>query len=223
MFFWVFLAIALDKFFAIHCPFGYNSKMTTTSAVCVGILINMYAVIIAAIPLAGYNRFSTNKKCVFTLVNEYGYLIFLAVHVLTIVMTIVCLYALIGRTAVRQMRKIADVTFVSQQNTCTNQEAQPSVNNLKINIKAINNLTIVVGAFAICCVPFAIYLLFVSRRSDPVTEPSPVVEFLRVIFLAMMVVNSAINPVIYALKFPQYSKSFRKLLLREDQTSVIQY
>ena len=184
-------------------------------------MINVYAVTLSVIPLVGYNRFSSNKKCLFTFVNQYSYLISLSTIILTFVFSTAVIYILIGRTAVQQMRKISDATFVPQEvNGNRRENNPPNMAALKVNIKAINNLTIVVGAFAICSIPYSIYLLLVSKKIDSRDDISTTVDIVRVIVLSLLVVNSAINPVIYALKFPLFAKSFRKLLLREDQSTT---
>ena len=208
------LAIALDKFLAIHWPFRYTSMVTTRSTVYVSLIINVYAIVLSVVPLAGYNRYSPDIKCVFDNVGLYGYIMFLAGNIIIYCILIAIIYTIIGRTAVHHMQRIADTTFTPQLSIVDSRATQQSnIATLRTNIKAINNLTLVVGAFTVCCVPYAIFLLVVSEKSDQVNESS--FRFgLRLTFLCLFIVNSGMNPVIYAFKFPQYSKSFKRLLFR---------
>ena len=187
--------------------------MTTRRTVFVSLVINVYAIIVSVMPLVGYNRYSPDMKCEFYNVFLYGYIHFLAGNVVIYSLLIAIIYTIIGRTAVHHMQKIADTTITPQVYTVDSQATpQSNVATLRTNIKAIKNLSLVVGAFTICCVPYSVFLLVVSEKSDVVNESS--FKFgLRLTFLCMFILNSGMNPVVFFLKFPQYSKSFKRLLL----------
>ena len=205
-------AIALDKFFTIHWPMRYTALVTTKKTICVGIVINVHGLIICGIPLAGYNRFKANKECHFILISQNAFLNYLSGTILACVIFTFFLYLIIGRTALHQMRIIGQTNDIPLQSGNADVSQHTITNNLKVNLKAVKNLSLVVGVLAVSCIPFALYIILLDREMQSQVDNPSFLETMKPVSLFMLLINSTVNPAIYALKFPQFSKSFKILL-----------
>ncbi|XP_077996391.1 adenosine receptor A2b-like [Glandiceps talaboti] len=82
--------------------------------------------------------------------------------------------------------------------------------SFKKALKATKTLAIVIGAFAICWIPFATMVSIVSIPTAECETP-----WLFYIVFSIAVSNSAVNPVIYAWRNRDFRESFIKLLKRK--------
>ncbi|XP_018426712.1 PREDICTED: trace amine-associated receptor 4-like [Nanorana parkeri] len=78
--------------------------------------------------------------------------------------------------------------------------------SIKVESKAARTLSLVMGVFILCWMPF-----FVTTIADPYLNFSVSVDFYNVV-LWLGYFNSALDPIIYALFYPWFKKSFRIIL-----------
>ena len=201
----------MDKFVAIHWPMRYKRVVTKKKTICVSLLINGYGLIISVVPLAGFNQFFNNDNCSFVSINHRTYINYLSAMILVCVSFTISLYLILGRTAMHQIQKTASARGISLRNRKEDTNKH-RISLLRIELKILHNLAIVVGALASTCIPFAVYLFLSDREGQPLLQNSSVISKLRSVSLVLLILNSAINPLIYALKFPQFSRAFRIVL-----------
>ena len=188
----------------------YTALRTKKKTICVGIVINVHGLIVGGIPLAGYNRFMSNKECSFVLIYQHIYLNYLAGMILACVIFTASLYLKIGRTALKEIDKIAQTNIPLQSG---NADVSPhTIETLRDSLTDVKNLSLLVSVLAISCIPFALFLILMDREIQSLNNNLSFIEKAKPVSLFMVLINSAVNPAIYALKFKQFSKSFRKLL-----------
>ena len=120
------------------------------------------------------------------------------------------LYLKIGRTALKEIDKIAQTNIPLQSG---NTDVSPhTIETLRDSLTDVKNLSLLVSVLAISCIPFALFLILMDREIQSLNNNLSFIEKAKPVSLFMVLINSAVNPAIYALKFKQFSKSFRKLL-----------
>ena len=94
------------------------------------------------------------------------------------------------------------------------------VNQRTKNMKAIKNLSIITGLFICCLTPFLIYSLIFAY--DPIRYlRQPTLLVLYNITLLLLMANSLMNPIVYALRFKPFTVAFKIMLglIKQEERS----
>ncbi|KAK2814432.1 hypothetical protein Q5P01_000475 [Channa striata] len=191
--------ISVDRYVAICDPLRYSTKITQKRVrICV-LLCWIYCVFYSFTILydnlkepGRYN--SCYGQCV---INISGTVHIILAFILPI-STIVILYLRVFVVAVSQARAMrSHITAVKLQSSVT-------VTVKKSELKAARTLGVVVAVFLMCYCPF--YCVSLSR-SD-ITMASSTNTFINILVL----LNSCLNPVIYAFFYPWFRKSVKLIV-----------
>ena len=197
-----------DRYIAIVHPFEYVHIMSEKVAYTIVAVIWTLDLIIALIPIYGANSFDSAPFCLYEFVIDKYFRLFNALHQIIISLLIFLAYIRIFRIVRAQMRRIqTEAVFNTGDTIC-----RPS--------KKMNRVVgMVVLCFQISWLPFFITQLMLINDVTPTKVL--VANFL--VFLGIL--NSTVNPFIYAWKNKQFRRAFKKLLLvteevEESQTAV---
>ncbi|XP_036406075.1 trace amine-associated receptor 13c-like [Megalops cyprinoides] len=199
--------IAVDRYFALHNPFLYSTKMTVNSTLIIISLLWLYSLIYNLI-LVYFNGLIAPRTehpmcaehCAFA-INGIWLVVDLFIVFVAPFMTIIIMYLKIFVIAKRHANNIRCV-----------QEQHHSKGTKKINYslasetKAAKTVGILVSAFLLCLVPYYLtVIIFMGTR-----EPS--VFFTATDLTTLVFINSSINPIIYALFYSWFQKCFKLIL-----------
>uniref|UniRef100_A0A8C6WHW5 G-protein coupled receptors family 1 profile domain-containing protein n=1 Tax=Neogobius melanostomus TaxID=47308 RepID=A0A8C6WHW5_9GOBI len=218
--------ISVDRYWAIASPFKYERKMTHRVAfVMIGVAWTL-SILISFIPvqlnwhqevreqLEDEVRLSANfTSCVANLNRTYAIsssLISFYIPVLIMVAT----YTRIYRIAQTQIRRISSLERAAEQAHHQPGRAQPHRTNdeaslkssFKKETKVLKTLSIIMGVFVFCWLPF-----FVLNCTVPFCDPPCVSDTTFTVFVWFGWANSSLNPVIYAFN-ADFRRAFTTIL-----------
>uniref|UniRef100_A0A3B1K6Z4 Trace amine-associated receptor 13c-like n=1 Tax=Astyanax mexicanus TaxID=7994 RepID=A0A3B1K6Z4_ASTMX len=188
--------IAVDRYFALSNPFLYT-KIATLSTMCIVVLCNWFILLLYNITLQYFNGYYAKMTmcpgdCFFML-DEIWSLVDLLLTFALPCSVIIILYGLVFVIVKKH------ATAIRELNTVTNtQTTKHMTDSMKSERKAAKNLGILVSVFLACLFPYFIYTVLGNLIEIEVGN------FQKVLMLVYL--NSAINPVIYALFYPWFRK-----------------
>ncbi|XP_062320635.1 D(1C) dopamine receptor [Osmerus eperlanus] len=213
--------ISVDRYWAIASPFKYERKMTHRVAfIMIGVAWTL-SVLISFIPVqlnwhvseedmlaANFSNHSENCKA--NLSKTYAISSSLISFYIPVVIMIAT-YTRIYRIAQTQIRRISSLERAVEQaqnnhhpNDCANENSLKT--SFKKETKVLKTLSIIMGVFVFCWLPF-----FVLNCMVPFCDPPCVSETTFTIFVWFGWANSSLNPVIYAFN-ADFRKAFTTIL-----------
>ncbi|KAI0232841.1 Adenosine receptor A2b [Lamellibrachia satsuma] len=178
------LAICVDRFLAITLPLRYDAVVTMRAAqVCTAVIWSV-VLCLSLPPVLGWNRWSADSLCSFSEVFHVEYTIGLfAVPVVACLVVLTVLY-------------------------CAEQPSA-SYSVMKGHLKSTKIMCIVLGAFYLCWCPYIVISVIVASQGPNVSE-----ELYNGKTLAsfLVLINSGVNPCIYAWRNAEFKKAYKKLL-----------
>uniref|UniRef100_A0A4W4DNP4 G-protein coupled receptors family 1 profile domain-containing protein n=1 Tax=Electrophorus electricus TaxID=8005 RepID=A0A4W4DNP4_ELEEL len=194
--------IAVDRYFALSNPFLYT-KTVSVSIMCIVILCDWgvwlsYNISIQYPNLKFLSGAICSRNCVFVL-NEIWSLVDLLLSFVFPLSVIIIFYGLVFFIAKKHATAIRDLNSYTRTQTSKNMS-----DSMKSERKAAKVLGILVSVFVACLLPCAVYSVLGN-----VIEIE--VESFQKIFL-LVYLNSAMNPVIYALFYPWFRRSVKLIL-----------
>uniref|UniRef100_A0A8C6WHS6 G-protein coupled receptors family 1 profile domain-containing protein n=1 Tax=Neogobius melanostomus TaxID=47308 RepID=A0A8C6WHS6_9GOBI len=207
--------ISVDRYWAIASPFKYERKMTHRVAfVMIGVAWTL-SILISFIPVQlnwhqEVREQLEDESCVANLNRTYAIsssLISFYIPVLIMVAT----YTRIYRIAQTQIRRISSLERAAEQAHHQPGRAQPHRTNdeaslkssFKKETKVLKTLSIIMGVFVFCWLPF-----FVLNCTVPFCDPPCVSDTTFTVFVWFGWANSSLNPVIYA-----FNADFRRAFI----------
>uniref|UniRef100_A0A3Q2CJ38 G-protein coupled receptors family 1 profile domain-containing protein n=1 Tax=Cyprinodon variegatus TaxID=28743 RepID=A0A3Q2CJ38_CYPVA len=213
--------ISVDRYWAIASPFKYERKMTHRVAfVMIGVAW-MLSILISFIPVQMNCHLNgttmATMSCVANLNKTYAIsssLISFYIPVLIMIAT----YTRIYRIAQTQIRRIASLERAAeqaqiqgyglnrnqQQLRATDEASLKS--SFKKETKVLKTLSIIMGVFVFCWLPF-----FVLNCTVPFCDPPCVSDTTFTVFVWFGWANSSLNPVIYAFN-ADFRRAFASIL-----------
>ncbi|XP_055033614.2 D(1B) dopamine receptor [Misgurnus anguillicaudatus] len=224
--------ISVDRYWAISSPFSYERKMTQRVAfVMIGVAWAL-SILISFIPVQlNWHKAATEtnasgvaralrENCDSSLNREYAISSSLISFYIPVAIMIVT-YTRIYRIAQIQIRRIASLERAAEhaQSCRTNRLACQHHNTLKTSFnretKVLKTLSIIMGVFVCCWLPFFILNCVVPFCDKPSGGPSSglpcVSETTFDVFVWFGWTNSSLNPIIYAFN-AEFRKAFASLL-----------
>ncbi|XP_030287610.1 trace amine-associated receptor 13c-like [Sparus aurata] len=201
------ICIAVDRHEAICNPLHYSREITMSVAVmmvCVSwalAAVYAYGVIYSKANMAGLEDIS-KSLCLggcFVFFNPLWGMLSSAFCFFFPCTVMVCLYTKIFIVAEQHVRKIGD------KNKCSNDRGRGGLIKHSES-KAAKTLSIVLGVFIFCWMPF-----FMQYIIDPLTGFHIDPFFYEALYW-LSYLNSACNPIIYALFYPSFKKCFHCII-----------
>lgn len=226
--------ISVDRYWAISSPFRYERKMTQRVAFVMISITWTLSVLISFIPVQlnwhkandddTVGPFTANllvdENCDSSLSREYAISSSLISFYIPVAIMIVT-YTRIYRIAQIQIRRIASLERAAEhaQSCRTNRIECQHHNTLKTSIKretkVLKTLSIIMGVFVCCWLPFFVLNCMVPFCDKPSTDQDAglpcVSETTFDVFVWFGWTNSSLNPVIYAFN-AEFRKAFSSLL-----------
>uniref|UniRef100_A0A3B4TND0 D(1)-like dopamine receptor n=1 Tax=Seriola dumerili TaxID=41447 RepID=A0A3B4TND0_SERDU len=220
--------ISMDRYWAIASPFKYERKMTHRVAfVMIGVAWTL-SILISFIPVqlnwhrAGEEEESEEEmmaeSCVANLNKTYAISSSLISFYIPVVIMIAT-YTRIYRIAQTQIRRITSLERAAEQaqnqghGVNRNQQQQHRSNDeaslkssFKKETKVLKTLSIIMGVFVFCWLPF-----FVLNCTVPFCDPPCVSDTTFTVFVWFGWANSSLNPVIYAFN-ADFRRAFTTIL-----------
>ncbi|XP_056337510.1 cannabinoid receptor 1 [Danio aesculapii] len=203
---------AIDRYVSIHRPLSYRRIVTRTKAVIAFCMMWAISIIIAVLPLLGWNCKRLNSVCsdIFPLIDE-NYLMFWIGVTSVLVLFIIYAYMYIlwkaHHHAVRMLRRTSQKSLVVHSADGTKVQT-PRPDQARMDIRLAKTLVLILVVLVICWGPLLaimVYDLF-WRMGDNIKT---VFAFCSMLTL----LNSTVNPIIYALR----SKDLRRAFLAACQ------
>ncbi|KAM3878508.1 D(1B) dopamine receptor [Diretmus argenteus] len=228
--------ISVDRYWAISSPFRYERKMTQRVAFVMISITWTLSVLISFIPVqlnwhkasdddaTGTRNSSDSEQmeenCDSSLNREYAISSSLISFYIPVAIMIVT-YTRIYRIAQIQIRRIASLERAAEHaQSCRSSRLECQHHNtLKTSIrretKVLKTLSVIMGVFVCCWLPFFILNCMVPFCDRPATDrnagPPCVSETTFDVFVWFGWTNSSLNPIIYAFN-AEFRKAFASLL-----------
>uniref|UniRef100_I3KYW5 G-protein coupled receptors family 1 profile domain-containing protein n=1 Tax=Oreochromis niloticus TaxID=8128 RepID=I3KYW5_ORENI len=209
--------ISVDRYWAISSPFKYERKMTHRVAfVMIGVAWTL-SILISFIP--DFNSSDVaSQSCVANLNKTYAISSsFISFYIPVVIM--IATYTRIYRIAQTQIRRIMSLERAAEQaqhqghgvNRNQQQVQRPGdeaslKSSFKKETKVLKTLSIIMGVFVFCWLPF-----FVLNCTVPFCDPPCVSDTTFTVFVWFGWANSSLNPVIYAFN-ADFRRAFASIL-----------
>ncbi|XP_007259914.3 trace amine-associated receptor 13c-like [Astyanax mexicanus] len=188
--------ISADRYFALSNPFLYTDTVSV-STMCIVVLCNWVMLLFYNISLQYFNgHFKNLDMCpgvCFLLLDEIWSLVDFLLTFVFPCAVIIILYGLVFVLVRKHATAIRDLKVHTRDHTSAN-----TTDSMKSERKAAKVLGILVSVFLACLLPYFMYTVLVNAVDIKVGSFQTV--------LMLVYLNSAFNPVIYALFYPWFRR-----------------
>ncbi len=183
------LVISVERFVKIVHPSKHAHIFTASRSILWIIFVWLYISVFVVIFLI-WNNFSSDQNCVINIIAREAYTYVLYCHLGVLLLVNGVLYALILRKVIQHTKQIQDVRIYSKSK--------------EMERRTHVTVLIVLGVLYVCWGPFFI-TSFIPQTSNDVLLAS-------LLALAAVLVNSFINPIIYAWRNKDFREAFVAVL-----------
>uniref|UniRef100_A0A8B9UWA5 G-protein coupled receptors family 1 profile domain-containing protein n=1 Tax=Anas zonorhyncha TaxID=75864 RepID=A0A8B9UWA5_9AVES len=224
--------ISVDRYWAISSPFRYERRMTQRVAFIMIAVTWLLSLLISFIPVQlkwhkdrelhgeqelGVNSTGEEESCDSSLSRTYAISSSLVSFYIPVAIMIVT-YTRIFHIARRQIRRISSLErAVEHAQSCHNSDCPHGAslkNSFKKETKVLKTLSIIMGVFVFCWLPFFVLNCMVPFCDLDLHKPGElpcVSETVFSIFVWFGWANSSLNPIIYAFN-ADFRRAFATLL-----------
>ncbi|XP_061205735.1 D(1) dopamine receptor-like [Neopsephotus bourkii] len=224
--------ISVDRYWAISNPFRYERRMTQRVASVMVALAWLLSLLMSFIPVQlkwhkdgelltqqepGFNLTGEEGSCDFSLNRTYAISSSLVSFYIPVAIMLVT-YTRIFCIARRQIRSISSLErAVEHAQSCHSSDCPHEAslkNSFKKETKVLKTLSIIMGVFVFCWLPFFVLNCMVPFCDPGLHEPGElpcVSETIFSIFVWFGWANSSLNPIIYAFN-ADFRRAFATLL-----------
>ncbi|XP_017208422.1 G-protein coupled receptor 12 [Danio rerio] len=182
------LAITVDRYLSLYNALTYHTERTMTFTYVTLIFMWIISAALGSLPVLGWNCLEDESTCSICRPVNKNNAAALAVSFLLVFALILQLYLQICKIAFRHAQQIA-----VQRQFMTASHASSTT-------KGVSTLTTILGTFAFCWIPLAMYSLVADTRS-------PVIY--TYVTALPAICHSIINPMVYAFRNPEILRSLR--------------
>ncbi|XP_051534307.1 G-protein coupled receptor 12-like [Myxocyprinus asiaticus] len=182
------LAITVDRYLSLYNALTYHTERTVTFTYISLIFMWVISATLGSLPVLGWNCLEDETTCSICRPVNKNNAGALAVSFLLVFALILQLYLQICKIAFRHAQQIA----VQQQFMTTSHSSSTT--------KGVSILTTVLGTFALCWIPLAMYSLVADTRFPAIYT---------YVTALPAICHSIINPMIYAFRNPDILRSLR--------------
>lgn len=193
-----------DRFVAICYPHSYQKIMTNTATNVMIIFTWLYAFVISHFPYFGIHRWTPNSLCLYEYIFVQATYSISACTLWIFCLISFLLYIFILRTAWRYFKRIRPTVATCQSNDDRNKKIEKDIRNAKV-------VGVVAIAFTICWAPYS----SCQFRHGLYGPSSKSVECDWFVFLGL--INSILNPFIYAVQRRDFKYACQKLFSRKPR------
>ena len=208
--------ISIDRFMAITRPYSYQSKMTKKVGGALIAFVWFYASLWGVLSLINWtdpeletiyvyreDREDGLRKC--TKADRVYYIVAMCVAFFLPLVIVIITYSCVFRVAYMQAKAMAALDPHKRERSIVRE------------LKATKMVAIVIGAFIVCWLPFFLVtvLSFCEKCMQPLRDSPALSRFVTIVFVNVLpVLNSCLNPIIYAVFNTEFRVAFKKMLAR---------
>ncbi|XP_050523019.1 adenosine receptor A2b-like [Daktulosphaira vitifoliae] len=210
------VAVSADRYWAILYPMAYSTNSNTKIAVSIICICWLLGILIGFMPLMGWRADNgpTLDACMFSQVMDYNYLVFL--YLVTIILPALLMATSYAHIYTVILKQIKQMTLLNGSRNDSPTKLRVLGAARKSEIKATQNLSIIVAFFVVCWMP--LYTInCVQAFCAECLVPSALLDAC----IVLSHLNSAGNPLLYAYHLKDFRNAFKSLLLCSDRRSLI--
>ena len=203
------LAISYDRYMAVFWPLHYSIMNKRKHCVIIVLSWILPLIVMLIVPIFWHN--ANWKTCSLHAVLKREFICYLAIPLFILVLLLItCIYGMIfnkARVIAKEIRKTVPTGF-----------NVPQTGFLRQDFKIAKTGGVVIGAFLICWVPFVVLS---GAQAYGMLYNDQTLERCRTLASLLSMVNSALNPAIYAYRLPSFRMEFKRILrLKQDNNSA---
>ncbi|XP_050434480.1 adenosine receptor A2a-like [Adelges cooleyi] len=193
---------------------AYSTNSNTKKAVSIICVCWIMGILIGFMPLMGWraNNGATLEACMFSRVMDYNYLVFL--YLATIILPALFMATSYAHIYTVVLKQIKQMTLLNGVRNDSPTKLRVLGAARKSEVKATQNLSIIVAFFAVCWMP-----LYTINCVQAFCAECPVPDALLDACIVLSHLNSAGNPLLYAYHLKDFRNAFKSLLLCSDRRS----
>ncbi|XP_008117752.1 cannabinoid receptor 1 [Anolis carolinensis] len=202
---------AIDRYISIHRPLSYKRIVTRSKAVVAFCVMWTISIVIAVLPLLGWNCKMLNSVCsdIFPLIDE-NYLLFWIGVTTVLLLFIVYAYMYIlwkaHSHAVRMIQRGTQKSMIihTSEDGKVQQVSRPD--QTRMDIRLAKTLVLILVVLIICWGPLLAIMLY-----DVFGKMNKLVKTIFAFCSMLCLMNSTVNPIIYALRSQDLRHAFRSM------------
>lgn len=210
---------AIDRYISIHRPLSYKRIVTRSKAVVAFCVMWTIAIVIAVLPLLGWNCKILNSVCsdIFPLIDE-NYLLFWIGVTSVLLLFIVYAYMYIlwkaHSHAVRMLQRGTQKSIIIHTSGDGKVQQITRPEQTRMDIRLAKTLVLILVVLIICWGPLLAIMLY-----DVFGKMNKLVKTIFAFCSMLCLLNSTVNPIIYALRSKDLRHAFRSMFPSCEGTS----
>lgn len=223
---WNLLVVSVDRYKSLKDPLSRYRRspfMTRKRAVLVIVLLWIYSVLFALIPVMGWKFRPTsveNNECYFNITTDYSILSSFVNFIFPMIVMCYLYFKIFiiarninSRKSTLRHGRTSELlpveTNSSEDVAKITRRAKRCQKNFKRNMKAAKNILIIVCAFFFCWMPHTLLSLIAIFHGENLSGKFPTELF--AVFLLLGYLNSALNPPLYTFHNKRFKETYVKI------------